>query len=145
MLNELRNVIRFFGETVKSVVTIGGVGESTKAEYVRSDTNRMGVHFAFGIGADSQRLAVSDTTANITFSAGVGRILRVLSTVDCSIRIDQPAAVPAIFDPNTNNVEVFLPLGETVFLLVPDTAQDAVLSAIADTGETGDLYASIIG
>jgi hypothetical protein len=78
----------------------------------------------------------------VTFAAGA-KILRVLSDTDCFIYMEQPAASAGADDPASDGVSMYLPLGETVFLVVPDVTQAAALSFV-QVSAGGTIWASVI-
>ena len=110
---------------------------------LKGEYNRLSVQEAFEIGGVSDRIAfTASPSVPRTFVADSGKFLRVLATADCYLNLAQPTVVVAA-DPAVDNMSVFCPLGETLFLAIPDMSQDAVLSVIGVT-DSGDLYASIV-
>ena len=110
---------------------------------LKGDFERLAIQESFEIEGYSDRQGfTSSVQGNITVPAGSGVFLRVLTTADAYLRLGQPSAA-TVADPNSDNVSVFCPFGETLFIRIPDTGQAAVVSALGVTG-AGDLYASIV-
>lgn len=144
MLSAIRGWIRSVGEIVRFVSPIGGVNDDSRAEAIRSDVSRLRVHEAYQIGGTSERVSVlSASSTPYILPASSGKFLRILNTVDVWIRIDQPGAAEVAADPNTDNISVFFPTGETNFLVIPDTSQTARISTRGVTAD-GDLYVSVV-
>jgi len=110
---------------------------------IKGEFNRLSVQEAFEIGGVSDRVTfTTGPSVPRTFTAGAGKFLRVLATADCYLNLAQPTVVVAD-DPGVDNYSIFCPLGETLFLTIPDMSQDAVLSVIG-VSDGGELYASIV-
>ena len=143
MLNEIRgSLVRKLGEVINFAWPMGGRDEDGNLDFIGVDVSRLRAHFAFKIGGESKVGAVGGSSAAVTFSAGA-KILRVLSDTDCFIYMEQPAASAGADDPATDGVSMYLPLGETVFLVVPDVTQAVALSFV-QVSASGSIWASVI-
>ncbi len=143
-LSIIRSWIRRVGESVRYVSPIGGKAPDSRAEAILSHASRLSVHEAYTVGALSDRVAITSGAAvTSTIPAGSGRFVRVLCGVDVWVRVEQPAHVADALDPFTDNVSVFIPYGETNFLVIPDTAQDYVMSIIG-VAASGDFYWNVV-
>jgi hypothetical protein len=144
MLNEIRGaLVRKLGEVINFAWPMGGRDENGNLDFIGVDVTRLRAHFAFKIGGESKVGAVGAAPgAAVTFTAGA-KILRVLSDTDCFIYMEQPAASAGADDPATDGVSMYLPLGETVFLVVPDITQAVALSFV-QVSAGGTIWASVI-
>ncbi len=141
-LDVIRGWIRQIGEAITFVAPIAGKDTSTRAEAVRSDESRLGVHGAYILGGESKKITLSGTSASTQFTAGA-RILRVSSDADCFFRVDTSAS-PAADATLADGVTIWMPLGSPLFVLLPDPSASYYLKAIEDSGGGGILYAHVV-
>lgn len=142
-LSIIRSWIRRVGESVRYVSPMGGKNVDSRAEAILSHASRLSVHEAYTIGTLSDRVAVTTTATTYTVPSGSGRFVRVLCGVDVWMRVEQPSFVAAADDPITDKVSVFIPYGETNFLVIPDTTADFVISVRGVT-DSGDFYLNVV-
>ena len=144
MLNEIRgSLVRRLGEIINFAWPMGGRDEDGKLAFVGADVGRLRAHFAFKIGGLSQVGTVAGASDDITFAAGTAQILRVLSDTDAYILLEQPTSPSGADDPASDAVSMYLPLGETAYLVIPDVSQNAILSFVQVTAG-GTIWASAV-
>lgn len=140
MLNEVRNWLRFLGETVNLVAPIGGTTETGVADVVRLDNNALNVVHGYYTGGTSKKIELSDADQNVTLS---GNVFRLVSTQPCFVRIDLGSGAAAQQD-LSDNITIWLPAFHVEYFRAGTPSGTYYVSAKQDSSLAGTLYASVI-